>query len=337
MSYSSLAAESYLLCCDWGTSSLRLQLVDIISSKTVATSNAEDGVSKVFNEWKETSEVERLPFYQSRLKIHIDNISSAINLSLKSVPLVISGMASSSIGMVELPYSVLPFDLSGEKAGICVIEESEIFPHSILLVSGVQSNIDVMRGEETQFIGLEQIIQSLDGISNSLLIMTGTHSKHIRVIDGKMVDFNTYMTGELFSVLQKNSLLKQAIEMPTGDLTLDDFDAFSYGIQKSASFNLLKNLFSVRTGELFQHRNKRQNYFYLSGLLIGTELRSVLNGNWEKIILCSGNKLFELYKKAIEELGMGSVAHFVLPEAMTDATILGQIKIYQSKYHDVKY
>ncbi len=333
MNYSNFNPESYILCCDWGTSSFRLQLVEVTSGKVVFASNAEAGVAKTFNRWKETEGVERLQFYQEYLKEHIDHISINIKASLAKTPLVISGMASSSIGIVELPYSLLPFNLNGGKAAVHSIEESETFPHSILLISGVKSDIDVMRGEETQFIGLQEAITTIGCEKNALLILPGTHSKHIRLVDGQMVDFNTYITGELFSVLVKHSLLKEAVETPTSSLSVDDLAEFAHGVTKSSSWSLLQNLFSVRTGGLFKHRNKRQSYFYLSGLLIGDELNTISKGDWDKLVLCSGNSLFELYKKAIEVLGLSSVTHFVLPEEMTKATISGQIKIYKSNQY----
>ncbi len=63
-------------------------------------------------------------------------------------------MASSSIGMKELPYARLPFALDGGHVQLMYFREERVFPHEIMLISGVKSDHDVMRGEETQLIGL---------------------------------------------------------------------------------------------------------------------------------------------------------------------------------------
>lgn len=329
--------KKYILCCDWGTSSFRLHLVDIETGKKHSGVISHAGIAETFNLWKSLGSGKgRLEFYQSKLKASITEISKQTDLVLDGLPVVISGMGSSSIGLLELPYASLPFDIDGEQTRVRWIDSNEKFPHDILLISGVQSTKDVMRGEETQFVGLSNIVKAVGSSSDILIILPGTHSKHIYIEYTKMVGFDTYITGELFDVLQKNSLLKETIEKPDCEPLAEDWKFFVDGVSESKSSRLLYSLFKVRTGQLLGERSKRQSYFYLSGLLIGSELNEISEQGRQEIFLCSGNGLFDFYKKAIEELGLDSRTSFISPEAMNEATLQGQIKIFKNNYNHAK-
>jgi 2-dehydro-3-deoxygalactonokinase len=121
-----------------------------------------------------------------------------------------------------------------------------------------------MRGEETQIIGASSL-----GLSEGMFVMPGTHSKWVQVADGKIVDFSTYMTGEIFSALKEHTIL--------GTLMKEDAfseDAFEMGVKSglSGESNLLHSLFHVRTLPLMGKIPKVATADYLSGLLIGTEV-----------------------------------------------------------------
>src|SRR5205085_11075608 len=119
------------------------------------------------------------------------------------------GMASSSIGMKELPYADLPFLLDGHSAYSEWINGGPVIANPILLISGVQHAGDVMRGEETQLTGVSSMTDAPDG--DMLYIFPGTHSKHITVINNRITYFSTFMTGEVFDLLVKHSILSQAV------------------------------------------------------------------------------------------------------------------------------
>src|SRR5206468_10724151 len=72
-----------------------------------------------------------------------------------NLPLVISGMASSSVGWRDLPYAKTPFPLDG--SGVWSQELNWSKPEWLgptYLISGVATAYDMMRGEETEIIGL---------------------------------------------------------------------------------------------------------------------------------------------------------------------------------------
>jgi 2-dehydro-3-deoxygalactonokinase len=176
----------------------------------------------------------------------------------------------------------------------------------------------------------------MDGLADvkedTLCVFPGTHSKHILVKDKVITDFKTFMTGEIFSVMSNHSILKDTIEKP-GQSTIDE-DAYfglKQGVKHSQNTDLLGSLFSVRVNQLFKKLSKRQNYYYLSGLLIGSELRGVNSNKNTKIILCSGSNVFEMYKLALTELGLLPKTTLISPEIMDKAAIAGQVKMYLNR------
>lgn len=142
-----------LLCCDWGTSSFRLRWVNGQTQQVLNEVRSNDGIASTFNVWQAGSEA-RIAVYQRVLSKHIALLEEQTGRSLANIPIVISGMVSSSVGMAELPYAELPFSVDGCGAMVEQMEQTESFPHDVLLISGVRSEQDVMRGEETQLIGL---------------------------------------------------------------------------------------------------------------------------------------------------------------------------------------
>ena len=190
-----------------------------------------------------------------------------------------------------------------------------------------------MRGEETQILGLATSNNFIDSNTDAICILPGTHSKHIVIKRGQLVDFKTYLTGELFQLLSTQSVLKGSVEHQFGteELNESSLKAFYRGIDDSAPhLTMLNKLFSVRTNDLFGVMTKQDNYFYLSGLLIGNEIRSLRVDGIATIVLCCGNKLFEFYKLAIEKIHEGFPVKLISPEVMDKAAFIGQRRIFES-------
>ena len=227
----------------------------------------------------------------------------------------------------------VPFSLDGQTAVIKNIPMTVDCPFDIFLISGVRVIDDVMRGEETQILGLATSNNFIDFNTDAICILPGTHSKHIVIKDSQVVDFKTYLTGELFQLLSTQSVLKGSVEHQSRseELSESSLKAFYRGIDDSAPhLNMLNKLFSVRTNDLFGVMTKQDNYFYLSGLLIGNEIRSLQVDGIATIVLCCGNKLFELYKLAIEKIHAGFPIKLISPEVMDKAAFIGQRRIFES-------
>jgi 2-dehydro-3-deoxygalactonokinase len=236
-------------------------------------------------------------FYQSIIADQLGKLQEKVAFSLRDMPVIISGMASSNIGMVELPYKMLPFAVDGSDLELKRIAATESFRHETIIVSGARTHHDVMRGEEIQLIGCD-----IRSDEEHIYILPGTHSKHVTVKDNRVIDFKTYMTGEFFHLLSQQSILSKSVEEDRQQLSGDNLKGFEEGVMRSTHDNLLHNAFLVRTNHLFGQLTKEVNYHYLSGLLIGTELKELAKGKTSLTVV--GNEVMgKYYAVALQRLG----------------------------------
>ena len=286
----------HFLSCDWGTSSLRLKLVETETLKTLAEVQNNQGIASTHMQWQEGAKGQSLfLFYASVIASAVTILEKKLNHSLSGVPVILSGMASSSLGMIQLPYKQLPFKTDGSDLKVERVEASKDFDHDVFIISGVCSDTDVMRGEETQIVGAIDPSNKPEGV----FILPGTHSKHILVKNNVVYSFRTYMTGELFAILSSNSTLTQGLvggdENDNGDK-----ESFIQGVKDSVKSNLLNGLFRVRTRFLLDQLPASHNRNYLSGLLIGTEVKDLI-GQRISITVVSSN-IGNIYKTALQTL-----------------------------------
>src|SRR5215213_427781 len=103
------------LSCDWGTTAFRLRLVEVEGFRIIAESESKQGVRSVNDECVTSAKSEdaRLSAYKAILTDHISKLEEQTGSELKDLPVIISGMASSNIGILELPYKDMPFALDG--------------------------------------------------------------------------------------------------------------------------------------------------------------------------------------------------------------------------------
>jgi 2-dehydro-3-deoxygalactonokinase len=324
---------TYFISCDWGTSSFRLRLAEALTCKVLQEITSSQGIAATHQAFiketagKEYSHQERLRYYLQYLTAQIHDLEKQVSFSLKGIPVIVSGMASSSIGMLELPYTSLPYLLNGSGATTEVFAHHTDFPHDLLLISGLRSAQDVMRGEETQVTGLATMMP----LDQAICIFPGTHSKHIYVNNGSITGFRTYMTGELFQTLATHTILQASVDKSTVEADKPKLlKAFRQGVQAGKDLeNILHALFTVRTGELFKERNKQESYYYLSGLLIGKELQDLYAHPQTQVYLCSSSHLLDFYVAAAEVLVLPASVSIVPASLIDTIVVAGQWQIWQ--------
>lgn len=323
-----------VLCCDWGTSSFRLRLVSSNDYSIISEFISPNGVASMFKSWKDQEAISRFEFYSLFLKKSLDEMAQTSSISLNNIPIIVSGMASSTLGLEELNYAELPFDTNGKSVSFKLFNNfNGLAP--LFLISGVKSSEDVMRGEEVQLVGLFKLNQlNLQASQNLAFVLPGTHSKHIFVNKGFVYNFKTYMTGELFNIIQEHSILKDSIEKMPGKAQEKEINAFLKGVQISQNSSVLHNIFTVRTNQLFGKHSKQDNLFYLSGLLIGAEIQELKKVDFDQLFVCSGNNLFDYYKLAFNEIFTDQKVIFIEPEVIDKATIAGQIQLFHSRFNN---
>lgn len=223
-----------------------------------------------------------------------------------ATPVIMAGMVGSRLGWQEIPYQLAPVELRNLSRHLARIDDSLasnvwIAP-GVALDDGVQ--LDVMRGEECQILGALLESAKDDGV----FILPGTHAKWVQVKAGRIVGFRTYMTGEIYGLLRQSGTLSQLMG---GDI-IDD-EAFHKGVmqaQQPDAGNLLHNLFSVRTLGLFDRLPRSGLASYMSGLLIGAEIRDATGwlgplGGSDNMTAIGSPALLRAYQRAAASLGIG--------------------------------
>jgi len=222
----------------------------------------------------------------------------------EGAPVLICGMAGARQGWAEAPYLKTPTRLDALHEGAIRIDA----PGDIRILPGIAQaraeQPDVMRGEETQLLGVTE--PDFTG----LVCIPGTHSKWIRIDAGRIVEFSTYMTGELFSVISQRSILAHAVE--TTDAIPMDSPPFREGLAMALAepTALTASLFRLRAAQLLGFEQRADGAARLSGLLIGTELADALHrhGPLRSVRLIAAGSLGRLYEAALTAQGLDVTA-----------------------------
>ena len=214
---------------------------------------------------------------------------------------LISGMAGSRQGWREAPYCQCPAG-----AGDIAAALAWVAPGRIAIVPGLSCERDgapdVMRGEETQIFGALDML----GASDALFVLPGTHSKWAEVQGGRVERFSTSMTGEVYALLRHHSILARTLPSEDGPLLGEPFDAGVERAMRSAS--LLQCAFTTRTLALFERSTPDELASYLSGLVIGEELRAQGSLAGRTVHVIGNDALTQRYQRALARVGAQAVA-----------------------------
>ena len=273
-----------MIAIDWGTSSFRAYRV-AAGGAVLDKRNAPLGVMQIEG------------------RRFADALDSQIGdwLAAGEGPVLMSGMIGSRQGWQEAPYVACP--AGPEDIARRLIEVGWGSGRRAWIAPGLSSRDtagvpDVMRGEETQILGV------LDRLPESAWVcLPGTHSKWVEVREHRIARFTTHMTGEVFAVMKAHSILGRLFAGSATDLT--GFDA---GVQRARDpGGLLHHLFGVRARGLFGELADVSAASYLSGLLIGHELLSISGAHAAQVYLLGSPELTQLYQRALEQLDRSSV------------------------------
>lgn len=274
-----------LVAVDWGTSSFRAALLGRDGSLLGRCESA-GGIRQV----------------STAHAAYLERQLEPLGPAAAGLPIVACGMVGSRIGWVETPYLPCPVDISGLADAALEVEHPS---RRVLIVPGLQCETrsrtpDVMRGEEAQILGTS--------LTSATVVLPGTHSKWARLDDGVVVDFSTYMTGELFQLLSEHGIVSHSVQL---DSTSFDEEAFVRGVQLALSdpSGLSSHVFSVRTLQLLGRQGLAAGRDYLSGVLIGHELASGLRGgSGDELTIIGNSALASRYLVAARVAGSNARA-----------------------------
>jgi len=274
---------------DWGTSSFRAYLINRDGGVVDFISTAEGILSVRDGDFE--SVFERLLADWLR--------------DYSSLPVLLSGMITSKNGWFEVDYVQVPAEVSSIASALAAFKTSrgrKLHFVTGLAVTGAEMAPDVMRGEETELIG-----QICHHDSDGLFLLPGTHSKWVRVKDHRILDFQTFMTGEVYALLKQHSILGKLMSCDS-----ESSEAFDRGVlwRTAHSASILHVLFSVRTFPLFGQMDSEHVADYLSGLLIAEEISGMLN-SWEKlaeVTVIGRGDLAGRYCRALGLMGVNAIA-----------------------------
>ncbi|MEI7791208.1 MAG: 2-dehydro-3-deoxygalactonokinase [Alphaproteobacteria bacterium] len=223
------------------------------------------------------------------------------------LPAVLGGMVGSTIGWKEVPYQKCPAKPDAI-AGAALRFESggraiAILPG--LSCTGKTGAPDVMRGEETQILGALRLRPELSK-GRHIFCMPGTHVKWVVVEDGAVVQFQTALSGELFELVRRHSVLAR----DSGEVDANS-PAFAQGLdfaRANEAADLLHLLFSTRSRVVTGQMPKADAASYLSGLVLGKDIgsaRTLLDLKSPVQLICTPG-LAALYAKVLQAYDLTS-------------------------------
>ncbi|MDE1146856.1 MAG: 2-dehydro-3-deoxygalactonokinase [Azospirillaceae bacterium] len=282
---------------DWGTSNLRLSLVDadgaVLDTRTgpgaaaVPAGGFPDTVRGLLADW---------------------------DVAHGKLPLLLCGMVGSTLGWVEVPYAAAP-------AGAAEIADHlhpiDLDGRKVYIAPGVkglnlQGAPDVMRGEETQVLGA-LITHPVLATGDHLLCLPGTHSKWVDLADGRITGFTTAMSGEIYALLSRHSTLARGAAPWDG--TPDA--GFRQGLARvaEAGADVLHLLFETRARQMAGVLSATDALGFLSGLVIGGDVAATLARHRAlgrpaptRVVLVGAPALNTLYTLALASHGIASLA-----------------------------
>ena len=211
---------------------------------------------------------------------------------------LLSGMIGSRQGWVEAPYLPCPAGPAEIAAALTDVPFDWAQVKIVPGLSAVDSSgvAEVMRGEETQLIGVLGAIGS-----SGWACLPGTHAKWARVEDSRIASFSTHLTGEAYAALRGHTILGRMMRDGATEP-----QAFDQGVARSGEpGGLLHHLFGVRSLALVGRLGVAAGSSYLSGLLIGHEVRAALAGipPGSVVHMIGAPELTILYARAVEACG----------------------------------
>ena len=283
-------SSEFCVAVDWGTSSFRSWLLDR-AGQPLSQYSGPFGIRQIADK----------PFADI-----LAEARHALGGEALSLPVIMCGMIGSAQGWQDAGYLQKTASIRTLAAAVCKINTAE----NIWIIPGIQSVssdglADVMRGEETALAGILAQYQ----ISNGLFCLPGTHSKWVTVKEAEITSLSSFMTGEVFDLMRRHSILSPFMEQAQNSEEEKDREAFLQGLALArGGLGLLHHLFAIRAGILTGKYAPSSASALLSGLSIGTEMvhiAPVAAGQNGTVYLNVAGVMADLYQTALTHFDIG--------------------------------
>ncbi|MBL4673506.1 MAG: 2-dehydro-3-deoxygalactonokinase [Arenicella sp.] len=277
---------------DWGTSNLRLYLCQYLHSKTskVLDIRFGPGIKQIDSAFEEK-------FF---------NLTQEWFDKYGALPVLLSGMVGSTNGWKETPYGSCPTNFSQivNSRLSFVARGIEFSILAVLKTKNPLGNPDVMRGEELQILGWMQL-NDYDQ-THRLFALPGTHTKWATTKDGKINEFLTAFTGELFGLLRHGSTL--ITDNNTVDFNQNAFFSGVRSMEQLDDVNLIHTLFATRSKQVLGEIPSSDGWSYLAGLIVTADIMGAIKifGKPQSTTLIGESKLTEQYALVLNYLGISA-------------------------------
>lgn len=302
---------------DGGTTNTRIILVK--SGEIKATAKYNVGISKAIKD-KE--------LLVNTVKCGIEDILQKNGMCEKDIECILaSGMITSEFGLCELAHLTVPCGIAELAKGMYKTVIESISPIPFVFIRGVKTectsyeNADMMRGEETELMGLCKEIGA-----DSLYILPGSHSKHINTDSlGRITDFSTELTGELISAVASNTILSGIIDLSDSEIC-PEYLQKGYIYAKENGVNAA--FFKVRILKIVFGCEERQIFGFFMGAALSQEIENIIRSTAQKVII-GGKMQLKAPMKQLLEANCDKDIITVADEITDNAAAFGAVRIYE--------
>ena len=237
-----------------------------------------------------------------------------------------SGMITSEFGLYEVPHTIAPAGIEQLHNNMKEVLLSDISNIPFIFISGVKTEgtldqTDMMRGEETEIIGLAEKYGT-----TAVYVLPGSHSKIIEFNHKNEISkFTTAMSGEMISALANNTILKDAV-----DLSVAEFDSeyLLLGYETAEKLGIAQALFKTRILKNLFKKDKCKVYSFFLGVILFSDIQTIKTAETQKVIIGGKNSLknslaFLLKQKCEKEIICAEETD------VEECISIGAIKIYE--------
>lgn len=267
--------KAYNLVIDGGTTHSRVTLVDergisiaVVTREVGAARSAVEGNNRQLRE----------ALRQAVLELSAQWTDGSVRRCLAY------GMITSREGLLEVPHCAAPAGAKDLCRAIQYGPFPKILPVPIGFIPGVKnfggdvtlrnfSGMDMMRGEETEAIGLHALVQPK---GDCLFVLPGSHNKLVRMDgEGRITGCMTTLSGELLSVLTRHSILAAAVDRSFASMDGYDPQMVSAGFAEAEAYGLGRAAFAGRILSTLGKLPPSAISCYLLGAVLQTDVQAV--------------------------------------------------------------